>query len=381
MKVKKYKAENMKAAMHLVRLELGDDAVILNSKPVKTRKFFGLVTKNSVEVIAAVDDEPIKQLQQTFKISDKRDEISHSLSTKPSILTNGNQEKLLENIQEMKVMMTNITKGVQRDTSLSDDFLKLEKRLHASELSAEYTSEIIDYLYNIWLNDKEITYSGLLKYLEKELLLKLEDIKFEVIPFKKKFVCLVGPTGVGKTTTLAKLAANASLKFGKKIGFITTDTYRIAAIEQLKTYANILDAPIEVCYSPEDFKFAKDKLSHLDVVFIDTAGRNYLNNQFVEELKQIINFQEEMTTYLVLSLTSKMKDMKIITDQFWNVGIDHFIFTKEDETSSKCSMYTLSRHYQKGATFVTNGQNVPEDIRSFSKELLVKIVLEELQNE
>ena len=104
--------------------------------------------------------------------------------------------------------------------------------------------------------------------------------------FNKKYINIVGPTGVGKTTTLAKVAAETMLNQRKKVAFITTDTYRIAAIDQLKTYAKILNIPIEVAYNLEDFKRAADRFSHYDIVFIDTAGRNFRNEQYVKDLEK-----------------------------------------------------------------------------------------------
>lgn len=380
MKVKKYKAENMQEAMQLVRLELGDEAVILNSKAVKTTKFFGLISKKSVEVIAAVDEELPKPIKKTKNIDVKITNNKQILSVDThGPRPNQQQDQLLESIMDMKKMMKSITSGNRRESALPDFFHELEERLSRSDVGGVFAEEVMDKVYHSWQNNKSLNAKSMLGLIEHELFQSLEEITFEENPYEKKFVCLVGPTGVGKTTTLAKLAANAALKHGKSIGFITTDTYRIAAIEQLKTYANILEAPIEVCYSAEDFISAKANLSNLDVVFIDTAGRNFLNGEFVDELKEVLDFQEEMTTYLVLALTSKIEDMKKITDQFWSVGLHQFIFTKKDETTSCSAMFGLTRLYKKGTAFVTNGQNVPEDLIPFTKELLASTVIEEIK--
>ncbi|WP_223700218.1 flagellar biosynthesis protein FlhF [Sutcliffiella deserti] len=377
MKVKKYKASTMQEAMNLVRLELGDQAVILNSKAVKTSKFFGLMTKKSVEVIAAIDEEPVNKIVKVKADLPKEYKIDKEKNTLP--VDSGNSNEIMASLQEMKRMMRGFATENKRDPQLPDFFYELEGKIKSTDLSGEMIEEAIEELYKIWFVNKDLSKTQMIKFLQSFFLDEVKNVNFNQNMYKKKFISLVGPTGVGKTTTLAKLAANAVLKQGKSVGFITTDTYRIAAIDQLKTYASILDAPIEVCYNAADFQEAKNKLAHLDVIFIDTAGRNFLNKEFVSDLKAVINFEEEMDTFLVLSLTSKLKDMKIITEQFWEVGIQQFLFTKKDETTSVSSMYSLIHHYQKGASYLTNGQSVPEDLIAATKETVVDYLIEEIK--
>ena len=164
---------------------------------------------------------------------------------------------------------------------------------------------------------------------------------FGGVSFTKKYINVVGPTGVGKTTTLAKIAAECILKYKKRVAFITTDTYRIAAIEQLKTYANILNVPLEVCYNLNDFQQATRQFESYDMVFIDTAGRNFRNQKYVEDLRNIIDYNQDMETFLVLSLTAKQIDMEDIYKQFSLISIDKMIFTKADETSTYGAMFNI----------------------------------------
>jgi flagellar biosynthesis protein FlhF len=380
MKVKKYKASSMQEAMNQVRAELGDEAVILNSKAIKTSKFFGLVTKKGVEVIAAVDEEPIKKKSKNYPVPSVEPLKEPSISLNEQFSFDlSSQKELLDNIQEMKRMMKGLKNSNSRDSELPDYFFDIEESLQKTELPIELVQAASEYLYQEWQKSKNLSKRQMTETLQRYFLQLIEQVDFERNIYKKKYISLVGPTGVGKTTTLAKMAANAVLKHGRSVGFITTDTYRIAAIEQLKTYASILDAPIEVCYNAEDFQEAKGKLSHLDVVFIDTAGRNFLNEEFIRDLQSVIDFKSEMDTFLVLSLTSKINDMKKITDQFWKVGIQQFIFTKKDETASSSSMYAMIQQYNIGAAFITNGQSVPEDLQVANKDLVVTELIEELK--
>ena len=167
------------------------------------------------------------------------------------------------------------------------------------------------------------------------------------------------------------------LKQNKRVAFITTDTYRIAAIDQLKTYAKILNVPIEVAYNLEDFQKAIERFSHYDIVFIDTAGRNFRNADYVKDLQSIIDFSVDMETYLVLSLSSKQKDMEEIYSQFSMIPIKQVIFTKADETSTYGAMVNFMIKNEIGAAYVTNGQNVPDDIEMATPQLLVEMVLGE----
>ncbi len=209
----------------------------------------------------------------------------------------------------------------------------------------------------------------------------LEWISKEEMGFNKKYINIVGPTGVGKTTTLAKVAAETMLNQRKKVAFITTDTYRIAAIDQLKTYAKILNVPIEVAYNLEDFKRAADRFSHYDIVFIDTAGRNFRNEQYVKDLGNIIDFSNDLETYLVLSLTSKQTDMDAIYRQFSTIPIKQVIFTKADETATYGSMINFIQRNQIAPFYITNGQNVPDDIVRATPTNIVNTILGAYNNE
>lgn len=197
----------------------------------------------------------------------------------------------------------------------------------------------------------------------------------------KKVIHLLGPTGVGKTTTIAKIAAEAVLKDKKQVALITTDTYRIAAVEQLKTYAKILNVPIEVAYNRKDFEKARNQFRHYDLILVDTAGRNYLDPKYIQQVKEINQFQPDDEIHIVLSVTSKSRDLEKIFNQFSDLPIHKIIFTKIDETSQYGVMFNLITDKQVGVAYLTNGQDVPDDIIEANQENFVSTLVGELDNE
>ncbi|MFT9597138.1 flagellar biosynthesis protein FlhF [Mesobacillus sp.] len=385
MKVKKYTASSMPEAMKLVRGELGSDAVILNSRVVQTGGFMGFFKKNSIEVIAAIDPDTevsprpaIMDKPYKYKPSVKDDETKKDTQTvrrNPITETPPKADKdLLKEISQLKELLkgTGKSEGVSLPEPVSRQIQYLRDQEVDHEIIDEFAAVLLEkwYLGGTKASDEEIA-----EWIATAISHRLAPLSFEGVTFKKKFVNVIGPTGVGKTTTLAKVAAECVLKHEKKVAFITTDTYRIAAIEQLKTYAKILDVPIEVCYNLDDFKAATDKFSDYDLVFIDTAGRNFRNQKYVNDLKNVIDFGKDMETYLVLAMTAKQKDMEEIRKQFSLIHIDQFIFTKLDETAVYGSMLNMAIKFSTGIAYLTNGQDVPDDLIEANPELIANTIL------
>lgn len=190
-------------------------------------------------------------------------------------------------------------------------------------------------------------------------------------------IAFVGPTGVGKTTTVAKVAALHVLGGQRQVGLVTTDTFRIAAVEQLRTYASILNVPLEVVYQPSDLPVALDRLSSCDLILIDTAGRNFLMDAYLEELNGMFGAAHIDETYLVLSLTSKLEDLNRVAQSFQSLPVTKFLFTKLDETTSIGSVLSLLKMHRLPLTYMTTGQNVPDDIELASLARVLNIVLGE----
>lgn len=372
MKIKKYNATTMVEAMTQIKTELGHDAVILNSKVLFTGGFMGFFKKKSFEVIAAIDPEMVapQYKEKPRKVERVVEPIDLSVIKREEPLKEQNQ--VLHEISELKKIVKKL--NMKNDGIVLHEHIQtIVENLQSQDLAQEYIDDIVLLLSEV-IEEKELTLEEVQAVTQKHLLGKIPTEPVSL--FQKKYVNIVGPTGVGKTTTIAKLAAEMSLKHLKKVAFITTDTYRIAAIEQLKTYAKILNVPLEVAYNTEDFQKAIEKFSHYDIVFIDTAGRNFRNKKYVEDLQKMISFDDEMETYLVLSLTSKQRDMEEIVRRFSLIPITSFIFTKKDETISFGAVYNMMALYQMSTAYITNGQNVPDDIVKMSPRTIVQTIFE-----
>lgn len=369
MKMKKFVAESMPAALQKIRTQLGDDAVIVNSKVVYTGGFLGMFKKRQLEIVAAVDEHGAPSPQKVaYEHSPEKKEIAPA---SPSL------EPLLQEVKQLREQMSrkqqteSVNNGL--DSTLFPEEVQpicrnlLQVGVRPSTVKL-WTEQVTKRLYKDDALQVENAFS-------QEMQNAWSSLTFGPTLYEKKYINVVGPTGVGKTTTLAKLAADSILQHGKRAAFITTDTYRIAAIDQLQTYAKIVGAPLEVCYNVQDFRKAKERFCDYDVVFVDTAGRNFRNETYVQDLEKVIDFTNEVETFLVLALTSKEEDMRAIIDKFRHIDIHRFIFTKLDETATYGTMVSIVEEYEKGVAYVTNGQNVPDDLLPISKDAFAKLLL------
>jgi flagellar biosynthesis protein FlhF len=190
-----------------------------------------------------------------------------------------------------------------------------------------------------------------------------------------RVVALVGPTGVGKTTTIAKLAANYRLREKRRVGLITVDTYRVAAVEQLRTYADIIDLPMEVVATPREMREAVARMSHLDLVLMDTAGRSPRDEVKIQELKSMLAEAKPDDVHLVLSSTAGAKSLTAAAERFADVGTTALLLTKIDEATSLGHLVTLLRACRLPVSYLTDGQNVPDDIQTADRRRLAYALL------
>jgi len=281
---------------------------------------------------------------------------------------------LLMELRSMKEMMTRMAKQ-QTYKSMPEAVMKWCKRLAEQGVDPAYVEQFAEAV-NLRLEeavgeDVDLSY----KAARDVLLSWLQDVKGSGLGTTTRVIHFVGPTGVGKTTTIAKLAAEQSLTHRRSVGLITADTYRIAAVDQLRTYADILNIPLEVVFSPSELTRAYNKLNDRDLLFMDTAGRNYRNELFVSEVNSLLAPGEQTETILVLSMTHKYNDMKQVASQFVKYGVNQLLLTKFDETDSYGAVINLVKEFDFRISYITCGQAVPDDIKPFDSADLVRRIL------
>jgi flagellar biosynthesis protein FlhF len=228
---------------------------------------------------------------------------------------------------------------------------------------------------------KEANLDSILASVYQKIILKLGEPESIKVGNKKKVVFFVGPTGVGKTTTIAKLASEYKINQNKKVALITADVYRIAAVEQLNTYASILDVPVNVIYSPSEIVDNVKDLSAYDVIMVDTAGRSHKNVEQRNELFEIVNnvknaeLDIDIDVFLVLSVTTKYRDLMNIANAYKELEGYKLLFTKLDETGTIGNIMNMRCYTGAPLSYITSGQNVPDDIELADVQKLAKMLL------
>ncbi|MGE7822953.1 flagellar biosynthesis protein FlhF [Paenibacillus sp. NPDC093718] len=290
------------------------------------------------------------------------------------------EQRVLEELKEMKEWIARLSRQNLEAQQLPEPLHFIRDQLLKQDLSAKLTEEWLTAAEEAWqASHMQMSEAELQNVIHKQAEAFLEGRIGGGVQPETRIVYIAGPTGVGKTTTIAKIAAEQLFRNQRKVGFITSDTYRISAVEQLRTYASILNVPMEVVQSPGDMQRALQKLQDCDLVLMDTAGRNYRNELLVSELQSLFSHSDQSETYLVLSLTSKSSDMIEIADHFSKYELDKVIFTKMDETGSYGSLFNLIDAHNLRLSYMTNGQNVPDDLLMADSERLCHLLLGEVR--
>lgn len=384
MRIKTYIADNVQEALYKVKSDLGKDAVILQTKHVKKGGFLGFFSKNVVEVVAANDinlpPKPLKKSGskpgfQSIKIPN----ISHGkLAAEPK-----SYQELRSDLDEVKDMIKKLyNQQSQQPITKDSDLHPLLQKYHDQLISMEIDEEVVN---SIMANTQEILSGTELDdvkkvqlTIKKELLSYIDKIQPIELTSESNVIAFVGPTGVGKTTTIAKIAAHFSLYKNKKVSMITADTFRVGAIEQLKMYGDLLEIPVLVVYSLEDIQRILKDLRGYDLLLIDTMGFSPNNKLQIKKVKGLLDAFNPDDVHMVLSAATKCQDMKNILSNYRELGYKKILITKLDETKSYGLILNALIHSKCNLSYITNGQNVPDDIEVASAEKIAEMILGEV---
>lgn len=381
MKIKRYFGNTNREAMTKLKKELGENAVILHTRKIKQSGLLGFLKKPLIEIVAAIDD--VEPMTKTTK---KTKRTNDSFVEKPieSLFTDKQKNnEVNKEVVKLRKTVESFMYNMEKNGSEIGEFPVEVKLLHKKLLNNGIEHNISTKLLNELVQEYSklegrIEYNDLLQRLLKKHLGKVTPITLEQ---KQKIVLFVGPTGVGKTTTLAKIAAQYALVNREKIGLITADTYRIAAVEQLKTYSEILDIPLKIIYDSSEITEAINDYYDKELILVDTAGRSHKNNEKIIELKEMLTLIKEPEIFLVLSSTTNYTTVKSIIDKYSFIDNYKLIFTKLDESDNYGIIMSTCYDFKNSLSYITTGQSVPEDIKLANTSEIAKSLLEELNHE
>ncbi len=382
MRYRTYLAGSQSEAIEKIKNEIGPDAVIVSVKKIKKRKFpFWLVPKEFIEVVAAVDNELPPKTKTTYKKTDAigaiyERTVSRELQDiKQVIAENFSKIDFKDAIDQMKNDLSVLKNSINKKGSESIPFellhciTKIENSGIKGIYARKFVMDITKHMSHNEFADNRKTDAFLTAMIAE--LINVEDIKFDK---EKKIICLIGPTGVGKTTTIAKLAANALMNYKKNVAIITLDTYRIAAVEQLSNYAKIMNIPMDVAFSNDDVKSSIEKFRDYQLIFIDTAGRSQKNAESIKELSESLP-NENLDILLTLAANVKDEDIEESYKRFSILPIKGTIFTKLDEANHLGTIFNISFESKLPIFFLTTGQKVPDDIMKPERLKLANLIL------
>lgn len=407
MNVKRYIAPNIQEAMIKIKRELGSDAIILHTRKIRQKGLKGLFKKTLIEVVAAVDKvEDVNRIEvpkneiDNIKQNVSKSYIENKIIPVKELEIDNSKIKVLEkdmseikellnkmlvndnNVKE-KVPEVSVVKNISKDDTNKIE-QKIEEGIKKDLLDCDIKEALIDKIIEVVKRQVSLSDSNdhIIKATVKQAIKDYIGEPFVIDHFigKQRVFLFVGPTGVGKTTTLAKLAAKLSLVENKKVAFVTADTYRIAAVEQLKTYSEILGIPLSVIYESSELEDVMYKYKDKDVILLDTAGRSHKSPELSKDLKELLVNIENPEIFLVISLTTAYKDILSILEAYKFLDEYRLIFTKLDEASSFSNILNIKAESGKELSYLTTGQSVPDDIEVADAERITNYIVGEFND-
>ena len=400
--IKKFQAETEKEAILMAKEELGKDAIVTNIKTIKPKGIYKFFRPSKVEITAAVDDTVnyeedslLSSFQKLItenhtnnqeklkeKVIDKPTDKDENIFSDVKSTYSSEIEKRLDSLQDLiekqiKPTGEKLTPVVEEKSVNENEYIKLiYKQMLINEVDEKFANQIINEIEATL--QKGASVDNVLTSIYQKIVLKLgQPETIELGDKKPKFVFFIGPTGVGKTTTIAKIASGFKMNKSTKMALVTSDTYRIAAVEQLRIYANILGVPLKVIYSAEEMSQTKEEFKDYDIVLIDTAGRSHKNTEQKDDLEELLNTIDDSMKeiYLVLSATTKYKDLVRITETYSTITNYRIIFTKLDETICMGNILNVKMMTGSPLSYAAWGQNVPNDIGRLDAQFVAKKLL------
>lgn len=359
MQIKKYFAPTLKEALENMKRELGEEAIVLSTRTLEGNPKVG--QERMFEITAGLDSEsivPDKEVEQPKKsFEDELRKMSERFEKKPQA------NKLFQD------RIAAYKKNEEKDNELSE---KVKEILIERDVDSKYVNKILKQFdeYAAFIN--ETNYE---QYILSTIAALIPTSGFELQ--KKgfpKIISLVGPTGVGKTTCIAKLAVISKILHNLDIGLISIDTYRLGAIDQLKIFSEISNIDFGVAYEPTDLVKLVEKYKKKDLIFIDTAGRSQNNTLLLEDIKKFTSCIKIDETYLVLNSSASGKTLMDVAEKFNILNYSSLIFTKLDEAVTYGAIFNIANEMKVPIKYLTNGQTIPDDILAADPEFIANLI-------
>lgn len=379
MKIKKYVAHTLKEASDKIKYELGQDAIILGTRIIEGNSELG--TRKMFEVTAGVENDSFKEvITDTPKIEEDKEESEKETSetnaydelaelTRKIYRQRNENEPKEKNIEQINKKL----KQEHDQFTLKQEIDEIEDMLVHREIQKPIVNAVVDYLEE---NIKHLTTSNIDNYVVSNISSMINTRAFELDRKKKPHkIAFVGPTGVGKTTCLAKLATISKILHNLDVGIISADTYRLGAIDQLKIFSEIIDIDLLVAYEPHEMDDLIKKFRKKDLILIDTAGRSQHKADQLVKTKEFLDEVELDDIYLVMSATSTTKNLYDVAEKFKLYEYNSFVFTKVDESAAFGNILNvLTKYNNTPVIYLTNGQVIPDDIISAESHFIANMI-------